>query len=99
MRAKLLHATLLGLIGAGIVHIVILFLLPDMSPRDAWSRLARQAETYQISTYAAGFGYFRPRRRGRYPLLPGRRLSFRSHRRRHPCSSERPRALLVCLRL
>ena len=53
MRAKLLHATLLGLIGAGIVHIVILFLLPDMSPRDAWSRLARQAETYQISTYAA----------------------------------------------
>ena len=53
MRARLLHAALLGLIGAGIVHIVILFLLPDMSPRDAWSRLAGQADTYQVSTYAA----------------------------------------------
>jgi len=40
---KLLYAVLLGLIGAGIVHIVILILLPLFSQRDAWSRLAAAA--------------------------------------------------------
>ncbi len=36
-------ATLLGLCGAGIVHIVILLLLPHMSERGAWFRLADAA--------------------------------------------------------
>lgn len=38
--AKLVYATLLGLLGAGIVHIAILLLLPAVSAQDAWSRLA-----------------------------------------------------------
>ena len=37
---RLLYALLLGLVGAGIVHIVVLLLLPTLSERDAWSRLA-----------------------------------------------------------
>ena len=37
---KLLHAVLLGLVGAGIVHIVVLLLVPEFSERDAWSRLS-----------------------------------------------------------
>lgn len=46
---KLLHAILLGLLGAGIVHIAILFLLPAFSERDAWSRLDAAAELYTIT--------------------------------------------------
>ncbi len=50
---RLLHGLVVGLVGAGIVHIVVLFLLPQMSPRDAWSRLAEQADLYQIVPYVA----------------------------------------------
>jgi uncharacterized membrane protein len=39
----LLHALALGLVGAGIVHIAILLMLPSYSERDAWSLLSRQA--------------------------------------------------------
>jgi len=35
---RLFHAVLLGLVGAGIVHIVVLLLVPEFSERDAWSR-------------------------------------------------------------
>lgn len=35
--------TLLGLCGAGIVHIVVLLMLPQMSERGAWFRLAESA--------------------------------------------------------
>ncbi|MGE0280209.1 MAG: DUF1254 domain-containing protein [Rhizobiaceae bacterium] len=42
---------IIGLIGAGIVHIAVLLLLPRMSPRDAWSRLAEQADLYEVSPY------------------------------------------------
>ena len=41
---KVIYALLLGLVGAGIVHIVILLLLPEYSDRDAWSRLAGISE-------------------------------------------------------
>jgi uncharacterized membrane protein len=44
--ARLLYAMLLGLAGAGIVHIAVLFLLPRLSERDAWSRLAAAADLY-----------------------------------------------------
>lgn len=37
--ARLLHSLLLGLIGAVIVHIAILLLIPLQAPDDAWSRL------------------------------------------------------------
>jgi uncharacterized membrane protein len=48
---KFLYAAIVGLIGAGVVHIAVLFLLPQMSPRDAWSRLAEQADLYQTVPY------------------------------------------------
>ena len=46
--AKLLYAIVLGLVGAGIVHIAVLFLLPQLSERDAWSRLAAAADLYAV---------------------------------------------------
>lgn len=50
---RFLHAALLGIVGAGIVHVVMLFLLPGMSPRDAWSRLDESGDLYRFSAYAA----------------------------------------------
>jgi uncharacterized membrane protein len=41
----------LGLIGAGVVHILALFLMPAMSPRDAWSRLEDETGLYSFSEY------------------------------------------------
>lgn len=45
--AKLAYAILLGVVGAGIIHIVILFLLPRYTERNAWTRLAAIADPYQ----------------------------------------------------
>lgn len=45
--ARFFHAILIGLVGAGIVHIAVLFLLPQFSERDAWSRLALAADFYR----------------------------------------------------
>jgi uncharacterized membrane protein len=45
---KLAYAILVGLVGAGIVHIVILFLLPTLTERDAWTRLANAAALYVV---------------------------------------------------
>ena len=45
--ARLFHALVLGLIGAGIVHIVVLLLVPAYSERDAWSALSQQANFYR----------------------------------------------------
>jgi len=41
---KLIYAALLGLVGAGIVHIAVLLMVPDFSERDAWSRLAQASD-------------------------------------------------------
>ena len=46
--ARLLFAVVLGLVGAAIVHIAVLFLLPRLSERDAWSRLAAAADLYAV---------------------------------------------------
>ncbi|MDS1134601.1 DUF1254 domain-containing protein [Nitratireductor indicus] len=43
---RALHILLLGLFGAVIVHIAILFLLPIYSERDVWSALADKADLY-----------------------------------------------------
>jgi uncharacterized membrane protein len=56
MRAKLLHAVLLGLLGAGIVHIIILMLVPEFSERDAWSRLAMASDLYKMTRLDAEAG-------------------------------------------
>jgi uncharacterized membrane protein len=46
---RFLYAILLGLVGAGIVHITVLFLLPTLTERDAWSRLAAAADLYDVT--------------------------------------------------
>ena len=46
--ARLVYALLLGLVGAGIVHIVVLLLVPSYSQRDAWSTLAAQDRLYGL---------------------------------------------------
>ena len=45
---RLLHALVIGLVGAGIAHIVILLLVPSFSERDALSRLAMVAGPNKI---------------------------------------------------
>lgn len=44
---KLAYVLLVGLIGAAIVHIAIVLLIPSYAPRDAWARLAAVGELYQ----------------------------------------------------
>lgn len=46
---RLLHALLLGLVGAGIVHIAVLLMVPEFSERDAWSRLAMASDLYRVT--------------------------------------------------
>lgn len=47
MWARLFYALVLGLVGAGIVHVVILFMLPAYSVRDVWTRLSTTAQAYE----------------------------------------------------
>lgn len=44
---RFLYALLVGLVGAGIVHIAVLLMLPQYSQRDAWSSLAESADFYK----------------------------------------------------
>jgi len=53
---KLIYAVLLGLFGAGIVHIVVLLLVPDFSERDAWSQLAIGSDLYRMMRFDAEAG-------------------------------------------
>ncbi|PBB43958.1 DUF1254 domain-containing protein [Mesorhizobium sp. WSM3866] len=53
---SLLHALVLGLLGAGIVHIAVLFLVPEFSERDAWSRLATASDLYKMTRLDAEAG-------------------------------------------
>ena len=46
---RFLHAILLGLVGAGIVHIAILFMLPSYTERDAWSQLSDASDFYTLT--------------------------------------------------
>ena len=45
---RFFYVILLGLVGAGIVHIVVLLLVPVFSERDAWSRLAKKGVPYSF---------------------------------------------------
>jgi uncharacterized membrane protein len=47
--SRLFYAILVGLVGAGVVHAVILLLLPNYSERDAWARLAAKADFYRFT--------------------------------------------------
>lgn len=53
---RLLHALILGLVGAGIVHIAILLLLPVVSEKDAWSRLAEAGDLYKVVPVSGAVG-------------------------------------------
>jgi uncharacterized membrane protein len=53
---KVIYAVLLGLFGAGIVHITVLLLVPDFSERDAWSRLAMASDLYRMTRFDAEAG-------------------------------------------
>lgn len=48
LALKLLYAVVLGLVGAGIVHIAVLLLVPVLTERDAWSRVAMLGDPYQF---------------------------------------------------
>lgn len=45
--AKFFYAIIVGLVGAGIVHVAMLLLLPALSQRDAWTSLASAAPLYE----------------------------------------------------
>ncbi len=53
---KLLYAVLVGLVGAGIVHILVLMMVPELSERDAWSRLAMASDLYRMTPLEAETG-------------------------------------------
>lgn len=45
---RLLYALLLGVIGAGIVHIVVLLLIPRFSEQDAWALISEAGPAYTM---------------------------------------------------
>ena len=45
---KLFRALLFGLIGAGIVHIAVVLLVPFYSDRNAWSRISAYGDDWQF---------------------------------------------------
>lgn len=51
---RLLHMLVLGLVGAGIVHIAVLFLLPLYTDRDAWAQLSDLGDYYTVTTISGG---------------------------------------------
>lgn len=53
---RVLHAVLLGLLGAGIVHIAVLLLVPKLTERSAWSRLATASDLYKMTRLEAETG-------------------------------------------
>ncbi|MDH6230076.1 putative membrane protein [Mesorhizobium soli] len=53
---RLLHAILIGLVGAGIIHIVVLLLVPQFTEQDAWSRLAMSSGPYKVTRLDAESG-------------------------------------------
>ena len=46
---RLLHALVLGIIGAAIVHIAILLMVPEFSVRDPWSSLSQRSNYYTMT--------------------------------------------------
>jgi uncharacterized membrane protein len=53
---RLIYVLLVGLIGAGLVHIAVLLMLPQFSERDAWSSLAEAADVYKAVRIDASDG-------------------------------------------
>lgn len=57
---RLVYAVVLGILGAGIVHIATLFLLPELSQRDAWTQLESMSPLYQPVRLDPGRAGFMP---------------------------------------
>ncbi len=53
---RILYSVLLGLLGAGIVHIAVLLLVPKFSESNAWSRLAMGSGLYRMTPLGAETG-------------------------------------------
>jgi len=58
--ARLAFAVLVGLVGAAVLHILVLFLVPLYSDHDAWSRLAARAGLYETVMLTTSPGGARP---------------------------------------
>lgn len=65
MIRKFLFALALGTVGAAMVHIAVLLLVPTFSERDAWSRLARTGGLFTFTPIADD----EPMTRGASPFL------------------------------
>lgn len=50
--ARLAYSLLVGLVGAGLVHVVVLMLLPGVSEKDAWSQLSAAADFNAFTPFA-----------------------------------------------
>jgi uncharacterized membrane protein len=48
VRRAIFYTLLVGLVGAAIVHIAVLLLVPRFSERDAWSRIAAMAGPFEM---------------------------------------------------
>jgi len=57
---RLVYAVLIGLLGGGIAHIVIVFLVPGFSDNDAWSRLMAIADINRVVRIDTGAGTHPP---------------------------------------
>lgn len=44
---RIAYAIMMGLLGAAIVHIIIILLLPEISARNAWSRMSATVDAYR----------------------------------------------------
>ncbi|MBO6899777.1 MAG: DUF1254 domain-containing protein [Rhizobiaceae bacterium] len=66
--ARLAYTAALSLFGAGIVHIIVLMLLPYFTERDAWSLLSQSSEHYAV-TRIGGSGATTPLVRSVDPLF------------------------------
>lgn len=53
---RFIYALLLGLVGAAVVHIAVLLLVPAYSDRDAWSRLSTRAPAFAVTEIASPQG-------------------------------------------
>lgn len=56
MTRQLAYAAALGLLGAAIVHILVLLLVPAYSERDAWSRISAAGELFSFVRILGGAG-------------------------------------------
>jgi len=70
--AKYIYAAILGLIGAVIIHIIMLFLIPHWTGQLLWDRLRQDIPPYQFTVLPAG----NPIAQRADPLLPIRVCRF-----------------------